>query len=74
MREEVILKYTLEDGSIPCSICGSLLLDEITIDHIVPVDEGGETVLSNLQPAHRGCNSSKHSNLQPVLIESSANL
>jgi len=74
LREEVILKYTLEDGSIPCCICGSLLLDEITIDHIVPVDEGGETVLSNLQPAHRGCNSSKHSNFQTVLVEPSANL
>jgi hypothetical protein len=68
LREGVLLKYTQEDGSICCSICDNPLLDEITIDHIIPVDEGGETILSNLQPAHRGCNSSKHSNFQVISL------
>ena len=61
LRELVLEKYT-QDGLILCGICNNALLDEITMDHIISVDDCGETTLENLQPAHRGCNSSKHSN------------
>ena len=73
LREQVLEAYRAEDGTVDCGICGNQLLDEITMDHIVSVEDGGETTLENLQPAHRGCNSSKHSNSvvvvsgQPVL-------
>ena len=61
LRALVLEKYT-QDGLILCGICNNALLDEITMDHIISVDDCGETTLENLQPAHRGCNSSKHSN------------
>jgi hypothetical protein len=62
LRELVLSTYTQENDTILCGICSNELLDEITMDHIVSVEDGGDTTLENLQPAHRGCNSSKHSN------------
>ena len=62
LKITVLEKYTQPDGTILCGICNNALLDEITMDHIISVDDGGETTVENLQPAHRGCNSSKHSN------------
>ncbi len=61
LRIQVLEQHRKENATIDCSICGNQLKDEITIDHIVSVADGGETILENLQPAHRACNSSKHS-------------
>lgn len=32
----------------------------VTVDHIVPVIDGGSNALSNLRPAHRRCNSRRN--------------
>lgn len=63
--------YTLEeiaerDGGC-CKLCGDRVamrqkvphLKAPTIDHVVPVSEGGDDTRANVQLAHFGCNSSK---------------
>ncbi len=42
----------------PCFYCGSL--EEIQLDHVVPVSRGGVHSIGNLVPACRPCNSSKN--------------
>lgn len=43
-----------------CGICHQpVSIDDFTVDHIVPYERGGAHILSNLQAAHRSCNSSK---------------
>ena len=44
-----------------CGICGERLGvdDEIHMDHIVPVSQGGKSVASNMQAAHPACNMKK---------------
>lgn len=38
-------------------ICGSHVdVDEMHVDHVAPLIKGGPHVLTNLQPAHAGCN------------------
>lgn len=62
-----LLRVCEEDGFIMCGICGlpinvSLPYPNpwsLTIDHIVPIVQGGETKESNLQPAHFRCNRKK---------------
>ena len=45
-----------------CAICGRKIrsLDELTVDHIVPLSKGGKRVLKNCQLAHKTCNSCKN--------------
>ena len=46
-------------------MCGQrLLLEDMTLDHIVPLSMGGRDELGNLQAAHRECNEFK-SNILP---------
>ena len=55
------------DGFVMCSICGlPINLSKyypdpwsLTIDHIVPIEKGGRTEDTNLQPAHMKCNRRK---------------
>lgn len=42
-----------------CAICRAKLGADISIDHITPLALGGKNDRSNIQIAHRGCNSSK---------------
>jgi hypothetical protein len=47
-----------------CAICGDpMTFDDATLDHIVPLSKGGPHTLSNLQIAHRVCNSVKGARL-----------
>lgn len=51
----------------PCAICGCqidykahhLAPNSFQIDHIVPLDRGGDDVLDNIQPSCRNCNRRK---------------
>jgi 5-methylcytosine-specific restriction endonuclease McrA len=44
------------DGAV-CRVCGAV--DDLCIDHIVPVAKGGQDELSNFQVLCRSCNSRK---------------
>lgn len=52
-----------------CSGCGIILTnDQITFDHIIPVSEGSQTEMDNLQPMCKRCNQEKK-NLQVNQVE-----
>jgi len=44
-----------------CAICGKKIhsLDDLTVDHIIPLSKGGKNEIENCQLAHRKCNSMK---------------
>lgn len=44
-----------------CGICGQTITtaDDLALDHITPVTQGGANEPSNYQPAHRRCNGRK---------------
>lgn len=43
-----------------CAICGNEMeLDEVTIDHIIPVSKGGRNRRANMRAAHLHCNSKR---------------
>lgn len=49
-----------------CKYCGNQILsiDDCEIDHIIPFDKGGPTILENAQLLHKTCNRSKGNNIQ----------
>jgi len=67
-----------------CSGCGiTMTVDQVTFDHIVPVSDGGETDMENLQPMCARCNQEKknlaveqidHPSLYFPLLPPSSNL
>lgn len=62
-KEERKMIYDKVGGC--CKLCGQgLLLEDMTLDHIVPLSMGGRDELGNLQAAHRECNQFK-SNILP---------
>lgn len=56
-RNRPIVIQQGRDGR-PCVICGQpfTAADTITAEHITPLRMGGTSALSNLGPAHSGCN------------------
>jgi 5-methylcytosine-specific restriction endonuclease McrA len=47
--------------SFTCLRCGRQAPDiELTVDHVVPLSQGGRNSIENLQPLCRACNTSKH--------------
>jgi len=48
--------------SSPCQKCGSL--EDITVDHIIPIVRGGRHAIGNLQALCRRCNCSKRGLLE----------
>lgn len=51
-------------GKTKCAICGEQMnweLGEVTMDHIIPLAQGGKDAKSNWQLAHLECNKSKGS-------------
>ena len=62
-KEERKMVYEKADGC--CMLCGQkMLLEDMTLDHIVPLSMGGKDEMANLQAAHRECNQFK-SNILP---------
>ncbi len=55
-----VKRYLLERNRSQCQSCGKTTLDtELTIDHIIPLANGGSNDISNLQILCRSCNSRK---------------
>jgi predicted phage replisome organizer len=59
MKDDEIKKIEKSISEEPCAYCGSTDKVNMTIDHIIPVSKGGSSLLSNLVPACKNCNSSK---------------
>ena len=48
-------------GVVPCWVCGQhVLLAAATLEHIVPLSEGGNSHQANLAISHEVCNSQRH--------------
>ena len=47
--------------TVVCVICGKDIraVEDVSIEHLVPVSDGGANALANLAPAHRECNYGK---------------
>lgn len=61
-RTKAKLELLWRDGR-RCAICGRKIkdLDDLTVDHIVPLAEGGVNAIENYQLAHKSCNEKKGS-------------
>ena len=58
-------KFVYERENCKCALCGKkITLSQMTLDHITPLDCGGEDCLENLQPACYACNQFK-GNIRP---------
>jgi 5-methylcytosine-specific restriction endonuclease McrA len=58
--EPVSLKAILAKHGMICHLCGKRLKkNELTFDHLIPLNRGGPHAQWNLAPAHRTCNSRK---------------
>jgi hypothetical protein len=59
----------LYETSTTCQLCGNEIhsLEDSTVDHIVPYSEGGKTIPSNGQLAHRACNASKNARITNLI-------
>ena len=51
----VVRFLLVRDGGF-CTICGALLNNQISIDHIIPVSRGGLDLLDNFRLVHLKCN------------------
>ena len=54
------LRLLWENGK-RCAICGKMIenIDDLTVDHIVPISKGGKREIENCQLAHKACNCKK---------------
>jgi 5-methylcytosine-specific restriction endonuclease McrA len=67
MREDIDPTAVFERDGWICGICGKKVNPRLkypdprsaSLDHIVPLNKGGDHVWSNVQLAHFGCNSGK---------------
>lgn len=50
--------FNYGDEIIVCGICEQVIedIEDLSIDHIIPLSRGGSNEDDNLQPAHRRCN------------------
>lgn len=53
-----------ERDGYQCQACGSM--ENLTIDHIVPISRGGSSGKRNLQVLCKGCNGAKGDSLEPL--------
>ncbi|GIW67915.1 MAG: hypothetical protein KatS3mg096_783 [Candidatus Parcubacteria bacterium] len=57
-------KEKIKELNYRCQRCGKKMkINEITIDHIVPLSKGGTNLIENLQPLCRSCNCKKNNKL-----------
>ena len=58
LRDETFKKYTDESGNYHCACCGFTDKSRVPfhVDHIIAMNNGGKSVLENLQILCRSCN------------------
>jgi 5-methylcytosine-specific restriction endonuclease McrA len=55
-------------GVVPCWVCGEPVLSaDATLEHIMPLSEGGNSHLENLAISHGLCNNQRHASQRPTL-------
>ena len=61
LRDKTFKKYTDEAGKYCCALCGFTDRSRVSfqVDHIVVMNNGGKSVLENLQILCRSCNGEK---------------
>lgn len=63
MHRELLYEALVLMRGANCGICGQLVsVATRCVDHVVAITDGGLNVLTNVQLAHRKCNSKKESN------------
>lgn len=65
--------FTKEEWKILCESVGKRCVScgkkkKLTVDHIIPISEGGSSDISNIQPLCRGCNEVKGTNTLNYLV------
>lgn len=53
---QMIMSFLLDRDGPNCMLCHKPLDGKITIDHIIPVIQGGPHTMNNVQLAHQKCN------------------
>ena len=61
LRDETFKKYTDEAGNYRCACCGFTDRSRVPfqVDHIIAMNNGGKSVVENLQILCRSCNARK---------------
>lgn len=61
LTKEIYKLEKANNGQVICRICNKPIetFSDCSADHIVPYSKGGKTTLSNMQLAHKSCNSKK---------------
>lgn len=55
-KKELLRKYDERNLVPACAYCGSIMFDQVTIDHIIPLSMGGLSDRENLLLCCRDCN------------------
>jgi 5-methylcytosine-specific restriction endonuclease McrA len=60
-QRRTIRRRVVAQHGMTCWLCGLPIasMAEVTMDHVVPVKDGGRFVVGNLRPAHDACNKAR---------------
>lgn len=59
-RREIERAYIIERDGSRCHLCGELCsAEDVSLDHVIPLAQGGSHAPENLRVAHLSCNARK---------------